>query len=263
MNFFFEKEDVGVHIVSVNASFSNSTNASYGIPITWILNVTEPTLEPSELQPTEATEVYDSITIGCRHEYTGHVWFYDIDVMTKDKTGARNWVNINNNIPTQLEWNSFDLTPYADFDDNVSIRCRTNNEYFGYSNYTYQNGIVKRSLNQIKLFRPILNDIFIGQLTAFTTDCDMSKSSKYSILYHFVDANGDGTYDKLLEYANTTMTNRSIFMFDTKFIISGSQNVIVGCIIQKNNNDAWDFSYCTDNKNTCTIQKTYEIEVLE
>jgi hypothetical protein len=262
VTFFFRTEDIGVNVVSVNASTGNETNSTYGNTITWTINVTQPILEPSELQPTEGTEVYDSIDIYCHHEYTGHTWFYDIDVMALQTNGSRSWQDVTSEIPTLYDWNNYDLTTYADFDNNLSVRCRTYNEYFGYSNFTENNGIIKKSLNQVKLYRPILSTIFIGQLTAFETDCDMSKSSKYLILDHFVDGNADGTYDKLMEYNASSNMNLSMFWYDTKFIISGKQQMSVGCIIQKKTTDAWDFSFCKETEQTCTIQNTYDIEVL-
>jgi hypothetical protein len=262
VTFFFGTSDIGVHSISVNASTTNDTNATYGNTLTWNpVTVTQPILEVSDLQPLEGSEVYDSVNIYCRHSFTGHTWLYDVDTLVTLLNGSREWQNVVTT-PTSDEWNIFDLTPFADTDNNVSVRCRSYNENFGYSNFSYVSGIIKRSINNIKLFRPIENTIFVGQLTAFTTDCDMSNNNKYIILDHFVDGNADGTYDKLLEYNSSLAINQSTFMFDTKFIISGTQKVSVGCIIQKRTTDAWDFSYCKEDQQTCTIQNTYEYEVL-
>ena len=262
-NFFFKHNDVGIHRVDVNASTSNETNATYGNVLSWYpINVTEPTLEPTTLEPNTGDEILDSINILCRHEFTGHNWLYDIDVYINNKTGSKQWLNVTNN-PVPKVNTYFDLIDYADFDDNVSVRCRTYNEHFGYSNYTYNYGIVKKSFNDVKLFRPIFSTIFIGQLTMFNTICDMSKNNKYQILYHFVDVNGDGSYDKLASYSNTSNTNMSSFVFDTQFIISGKQQIVIGCIIQKKDTTTWDFNYCNEDQTQCTVQNTYNIVVAE
>lgn len=261
ITFFFGTEDLGNHLIQVNASSSeNGTNNIWSDTLSWNVTIVQPTLEPQTLTPIENTEVYDSINIYCRHEYTGHTWFYDVDVKVKLNSTTYAWLNATDS-PTLSEWNSFDLSQYVD-DLNYSIRCRTYNEYFNYSNYTQVDNIQRKSLNQLKLFRPMMSSIFNGQLVVFESDCDMSKNNKYIILDHFADANTDGTYDKLMEYSNTSLTNRSVFWFNTKFIITGTQLVTIGCIVQKQTNDAWEFSSCKETEQTCTIQNTYEIEVL-
>jgi hypothetical protein len=222
--------------------------------------VTQPTLEPNILQTD--LEIYDSINTYCKHEFTGHSWFYDLQLYINNATGQKNWINLTSN-PIYNEISSYDLYNYADFDDNVTLRCRTYNEYFGYSNYSYQYNIIKKSLNDVKLYRPFLSTIFLGQLTEFYTICDMANNNKYSILYHYVDINGDGTYDKLSGFNQSLNMNYSSFVFDTQFEISGDNSIAVGCIIKKNNvGETWDFSYCNEAQTECTIQNSYVVNVI-
>lgn len=263
INFFFTKDDVGINTIQVNASNTeNGTNNVWSNTLSWTINVTEPTKEPTELLPITETEVFDSINIYCRHEFTGHNWMYDIDVKTYNGT-AYNWYSVNNGVPTMEEWSAFDLTSYVD-NLNYSIRCRTYNEYYNYSNYIQVDNINKKSQNQLKLFRPIYSTIFLGQMVNFQTECDMSKNSKYKIIYHFADGNADVTYDKLLDYSNTTIypsINKSIFMYATQFENEGTQRASIGCIIEKKTSESWEFPSCKEGQSTCTIQTTYEFEV--
>ena len=259
INLFFEIEDEGVREVSVNASLSNSTDDEnvWSSTKTWTINVTKPTLEPNYILTD--TEVYDSIDIVCRHQYTGHVWLYDVDALVTLENGSREWVKTTSSLSSS-DLIHFSLLDYQT-DRNVTIRCRTYNTYFNYSNYTYSQPIWKKDINNVKLFKIFNKPMFVGQINAFETHCDMSNNNKYEILYHWIDGNADGTYDKLMQYQEGQNINKSVYLFETKYILSGIQNINTGCVIKKLTSDNWEFSYCNEEDDTCAVQKVYNFEV--
>jgi len=260
LSLFFESDDLGTHLVQVNASTTeNGTNDIWSNDVVWNISVIQPVLEPDYIFTDE--EIYDSVDITCNHKYTGHVWLYDIDVLVTLQNTSREWIKATPSLTTSNIVH-FITRDYLD-DRNVTIRCRTYNTYFNYSNYTYSQPIWKKSVNDVRLFRIFNKPIFVGQLNAFESECDMSKNNKYEILYHWMDGNADGTYDKLMAYVDGSNQNKSTFLFETKYILSGQQSINTGCIIKKLTSESWEFSYCNEEEETCAVQKTFKIEVFE
>lgn len=254
----FTADEIGNATVLVNATFNPDVNVSVvSENITWEVNVTQPIQEVNFIEVDY--EVYDSLDIYCPHNYTGHIWYYDIDAKVKLKNGEIVWLNTSQ-LLLPIPFIQLDMTEYAVY-DNVSVRCRTWNEFFNYSNFTQVDNINKRVRNQVKFFKTFNTPQFTYKKSTYISLCDMNKTDRYEILYHWVDGNGDGLYDKLKEYNEGEGVKISEFSYDSMFYTQGNKTINTGCVINKLNNDVWEFPNCKYDENTCAIQKTYQIEV--
>ena len=256
----FESDDIGNNTIQVNASTGFNGTGTVSNTITWYVNVTMPVLEPDSLYPNNV-EVYESINIQCKHNYTGHVWWYDIDINVTNSSGDTFWVNTTNGLSKSGRV-TFDLTPF-NASSNYQVRCRTWNEFFNYSNFTYATDIEKKVKNHIKLYKKLNKPIFEQSINSFSTECDMSYNNKYYITYHWTDVNADGLYEKLKEYNASDSVNKSYYGFNTLYYIPGEISINTGCIINKNTAEPWEFTYCDEDSDSCALQKSYTLQVIE
>jgi len=257
INKIFTADDVGNFTVSVNATTDNVTYSDVTNTVNWTVEVTKPVQEVSYVEVDD--EVYDSLDIYCPHNFTGHDWYYDINAKVKLKNGNIVWINTTR-LLSSSPFVQLDLTEYAAY-DNVSVRCRTWNEYFNYSNFTQVDNINKRVRNQIKMFKTIPVPQYTYKSSAYISLCDMNNSANYEILKHWVDGNGDKLYDKLKEYDEGAGIKVSKFSFDSMFYSTGNKTFNTGCVINKLTSAPWEFPNCKYDQTTCAVQKTYTVEV--
>jgi len=255
INIFFENSESGTNIISVNATYLPENNETlWSNTMSWNVTVTTPVLIPESISA-GGSIVYDSITLECLHNFTGHVWNYHMQV----KVNTTTWINVTD-YPTRQGNYLFDLTPYPAY-DNLSVRCRTYNTNFNYSNWITSSNIDHRVRNQVKLFKKISKPMFVMDLDAFGTLCDMNNSDDYIILKHYIDLNGDGIFEDLKEYAEVDNVKKSYFGVNTYYYVHGEKTINTGCIIKKENSNPWEFSTCRESEDECAIQKSYRVVV--